>query len=85
VQTHLDFQQNFINVFWNSIGVFVCRVLNHAFISGNLSVTQTQGIITCIPKVDEPKQFLKNWRPIPLPNTIYKIGSGCIANRMKIN
>jgi hypothetical protein len=33
--------------------------LNHVFISGNLSVTQTQGIITYILKGDKPKQFLK--------------------------
>ena len=78
------FSAEFYKCFWNRIGVFVCRALNHAFISGNLSVTQTQGIITCIPKGDKPKQFLKNWRPITLLNTIYKIGSGCIANRIKI-
>jgi hypothetical protein len=45
--------------FLNRIDVFVCRALNHAFISGNLSVTQTQGIITCIPEGDKPKQFPK--------------------------
>jgi hypothetical protein len=78
------FSAEFYKCFWNRIGLFVCRALNHAFISGNLSVIQTQGIITCIPKGDKPKQFLKNWRPITLLNTIYKIGSGCIANRIKI-
>ena len=79
------FSAEFYKCFWKQLGDFVCRALNHAFISGNLSITQTQGIITCIPKGDKPKQYLKNWRPITLLNTIYKIGSGCIANRLKIH
>ena len=31
----------------------------------------------------KPKQFLKNWRPLTLLDTIYKIASGAIANRIK--
>ena len=50
---------------------------------GKFSITQRQGIITCIPKGDKPRHFLKNWRPITLLNVIYKIASGCIANRLK--
>ena len=40
-------------------------------------------MITCIPKPNKPKHFLKNWRHITLLNCIYKITSGCIANRIK--
>jgi hypothetical protein len=40
-------------------------------------------IITCIPKTGKQKQFLKNWRPISLLNVVYKIASGCIAERLK--
>lgn len=43
------------------------------------------GIITCIPKDGKHKQFLKNWRPNSLLNVIYKIASGCIAERIKIS
>ena len=50
---------------------------------GELSVTQKQGIITCLPKDNKPRHFLKNWRPISLLNTVYKIGSGVIASRLK--
>ena len=50
---------------------------------GKFSIIQRQGIITCIPKGDKPRHFLKNWRPITLLNVIYKIASGCIANRLK--
>jgi exonuclease III len=77
------FTAEFYKVFWNQLGCFVVRALNEAFNNGKLSITQTQGIITCIPKGDKSKLFLKNWRPITLLNTIYKIGSGVIANRIK--
>ena len=48
-----------------------------------MSNVQKLGIITCIPKPNKPKVFLKNWRPITLLNCTYKIASGCIANRIK--
>ena len=48
-----------------------------------MSVTQKQGIITCIPKGDRPKRFMKNWRPISLLNTAYKLFSAVIAERLK--
>ena len=49
-----------------------------------MSITQRQGVITCLPKGDKPKQYLKNWRPITLLNVIYRLASGCIAERMKL-
>ena len=48
-----------------------------------MSNTQKEGILTCIPKGNKPRKFLKNWRPISLLNISYKIATGCIANRIK--
>jgi hypothetical protein len=48
-----------------------------------LSVSQKQGLITCLPKEGKPKHLLKNWRPISLLNVDYKIGSAYIAERLK--
>jgi hypothetical protein len=48
--------------------------LNYGYSLGSLSVTQKQGIITCLPKGDTSRHFLNNWRPISLLNTVYKIG-----------
>ena len=47
-----------------------------------MSVTQKQGIVTCIPKEGKPRHLLKNWRPISLLNTAYKIASASVANRL---
>lgn len=77
------FSAEFFKVFWIHLGNFVLRSLNYGYLTGELSVSQKQGIITCIPKENKPKQFLKNWRPLTLLDTVYKIASGTIANRLK--
>ena len=70
--------------FWTDIGIFILRSLNYGYRSGSLSVTQKQGIITCLPKPNKSRENLKNWRPISLLNVIYKMASAVISNRLKI-
>ena len=41
------------------------------------------GIITCIPKGEKPRQFLKDWRPVTLLNVLNKLISGCLGQRLK--
>ena len=77
------FTVEFYKFFFTDIGIFLVRSINNGFQEEQLSVTQRQGMITCIPKEDKPKQYLNNWRPISLLNTAYKIASACIANRLK--
>ena len=77
------FTCEFYKFFFTDIGDFLIRSLNYGFRLGCLSVTQRQGIITCIPKDGKDKRYIKNWRPISLLNTSYKIASSVIANRIK--
>ena len=77
------FSAEFFKFFWKQLGHFVVRSLNDAYEDGELSAAQKEGLITCIPKADKAKEFVKNWRPISLLNVVYKIGSSCIANRIK--
>ena len=77
------FSTEFLKFFWKDLHFFVVESLNYGSEQGELSVTQKQGIITCLPKGNKPRHFLKNWRPISLLNTVYKIGSAVIANRFK--
>ena len=74
------FTAEFFKFFWID---FILKSVNYAYKNGSLSVTQNQGIITCIPKPNKPRQFLKNWRPISLLNVIYTLMSSVIANRLK--
>ena len=46
-------------------------------------MTQKQGVITCLPKPNKSRHYLKNWRPISLFSVVYKLASSIIANRMK--
>ena len=77
------FTTEFFKCFWSKLGYFIVRSINYGYMVGELSSTQKHGIITCLPKGDKPKQFLKNWRPLTLLNTVYKIASGIISNRIK--
>ena len=77
------FPAEFYKCFWKKLGIFVVRSINYGYVNDELSITQKHGIITCLPKGDKPKQYLKNWRPLTLLNTVYKIASGSISNRIK--
>lgn len=77
------FTMEFYKFFWLDLGHFLLKSINYAYNCGQLSVTQKQGIITCIPKPNKPRNILKNWRPLTLLNTAYKLASSCIAERIK--
>ncbi len=73
----------FYKMFWVDLGHFLVRSIRASFQIGELSITQKRGIITCLPKGDKPREYLKNWRPISLLTTDYKITTTVMANRMK--
>ena len=77
------FSAEFFKMFWKKLGHFIVRSINEGFAKGILSVTQREGIITCIPKDNKPRNQIKNYRPISLLNCVYKIASGVIAFRIK--
>ena len=77
------FTVEFFKMFFRYIGQFYIRSINEGYLKEKLSVTQYQGVITCIPKEGKPKQYVKNWRPISLLNVSYKILSASIASRIQ--
>ena len=77
------YSAEFFKFFFKDLGFLLQKSLNHGYSSGTMSVTQRQGLITCLPKGSKPRKFLKNWRPITLLSVPYKIASGAIANRIK--
>jgi len=72
----------FYQVFWNEIKSMVINALNEAYALGELSSSQKRAIITLMYKKGDP-ELLKNWRPISLLNTDYKIAAFVIANRLQ--
>lgn len=77
------FTVEFFKFFWADLGEYITRSINDSYNKGEFTNIQKLGIITCIPKPDKNRQFLKNWRPITLLSVIYKIASGCIAEKLK--
>ena len=77
------FTVEFYEFFWIDIGHYILRSLNYGYRTGALSITQKQGVITCIPKPNNSRMNLKNWRPISLLNVVYKLASAVISNRIK--
>ena len=77
------FPVEFFKFFWKDIGRIVLKGINESYADEEFSFVQREGIITCLPKEGKDKRYLRNWRPITLLNTVYKIASSCIAKRMK--
>ena len=77
------FTNEFYKFFWRDIRYFVINSIEYVFNNNKLPITQRLGIINIIPKGDKDKRFLTNWRPLTLLNTLYKLVSGCIAERIK--
>ena len=77
------YSPEFYKFFWPQLGDFFLNCINNNFQKGELTITQSQGVITCLPKTGKLRNQLKNWRPISLLNTSYKLISLCITNRIR--
>ena len=55
------FSSEFFKFFYKDLKLFIRNAINEGYNLGTLSSTQRQGLVTCIPKADKPKQFIKNW------------------------
>ena len=73
----------FYKYFWEDIKKLVMESFNCAFSKGVLSIEQRRGIISLIPKKDKDSRFLKNWRPITLLNTDYKVLTKVLSSRLQ--
>ena len=80
----LRLRADFYKVFWNNLADCLVNSINYAYQVRQFSVSQSRGIIKLIPKKDADPCLVKNWRPITLLNTDYKIAVKAIANRLKI-
>ena len=77
------YSPEFLKKIWDQLGCFFLEYINESFTNGELTESQTQGMITCIPKSGKARNLLQNWRPISLLNTSYKLISLCITNRLR--
>ena len=53
------FSAEIFKMFWKTLVHFIVRSINEGFAKGILSVTQREGIITCLPKDNKPRNQIK--------------------------
>ena len=77
------FSREFFKFFAEDLIGFIVKYVEFSESTGSLSANQRTGVITLIPKGVKDKKALKNWRPITLLSTLYKVISGVIATRFR--
>jgi len=77
------FTTEFYKFFWPDIQQHVFNSFQYSFQSGMLSNNQREAILSLLPKPNKDLRLLKNWRPISLLNTDYKILTKLLANRLQ--
>ena len=77
------FTANFYKFFWLDIQHLVKDSIDYAFKNDLLSDEQRRVNLRLIPKGGKDLLYLKNWRPISLLNTDYKILAHLLALRMQ--
>ena len=70
------FSREFYQHFSSNLIGFIMKYVKFTEEQGILSDNQRIGVITLLPKGQKDKKSLKNWRPITLLSTLYKIISG---------
>ena len=74
---------NFYKYFWKKIRETVCASLRYGIDNGKLSIEQRRAILSLLPKKDKDARLLKNWRPLSILNTDYKILAKVLARRLQ--
>lgn len=73
----------FYKFFWKDIKQLVFESYMYSFDVGTLSLDQRRAILNIIPKPNKDLRHLKNWRPLSLLNTDYKILTKTLSARLQ--
>ena len=70
-------------MFWNQLKYIITNAINTGYLKGELSCSLRKSVVICLPKENEDRRLIKNWRPISLLSVIYKLASAAISERLK--
>lgn len=73
----------FFLAFWDLLKDEFMQSMEYSLENGSLTDQQATGVITLIPKKEQDRQQLSNWRPITLLNSDAKILSKALAKRIQ--
>jgi hypothetical protein len=76
------FQGIFFKQYWHIVGDDVTHLISVAFETGEFPQSLSETLVALIPKVDCPTNF-KEFRPISLCNTVYKLITKILVNRLR--
>lgn len=76
------FNASSLTQYYHIVGNDVWRFVRKAFSTGSFNPSLAETLIALIPKMDNPTS-IKEFRPISLYNTIYKIISNVLVNRIR--
>jgi hypothetical protein len=74
---------NFYKFFWPKISNLVTNSILCSVENKEMSIDQKRAILTLLPKKEKDSRYLKNWRPLSLCNTDYKIFAKLLAIRLQ--
>ena len=74
---------DFYKIFYGKIKDFLFDPFTEILEKGELHLSARWGIIALLEKTGRKRLFIKNWRPISLLNTDYKILAKIIAGRLQ--
>lgn len=74
---------DFYKFFWPKLNKFLFDSYMYSFNNSILSLDQRRAILNLIPKGNKDTRLLKNWRPISLLNSDYKIIAKVFAKRLQ--
>ncbi|KAI2646772.1 putative 149 kDa protein [Labeo rohita] len=72
---------DFYTFFWSVIGEDLLSVLNNSLLNKRLPLSCRRAVLTLLPKKGD-LQLIKNWRPVSLRCTDYKLLSKVLASRL---
>lgn len=73
----------FYKAFWAELGKDVFEVLQECVCKGVLPLSCQRAVLTLLPKKGD-LTLLKNWRPVAILSSDYKIFSKCLSNRLNL-
>ena len=71
-------------VLWEKMGIIVFEAIKFAQQQDVLHKSALKGVVGLTPKKDRDPKMIKNWRPLTMLNTDYKIFARVLALRMKV-
>ena len=72
-----------LKVFLGRLKSIIQKAINSVYEKGFMSQSLRTCTITCLAKGHKDQLFLRNWRPIALLSSFYKLIAGVIANGLK--